>query len=193
MTDLRLELVLAAVIALLVATAASAAPPPIPTPIGVGAQYRPTAVSARVRAGRPFGAHRCAVGGRRYGVHVELFANRRVVIVPAGIGVAAPVRLRGADVVPGGCSYAVRTLTPTGVVEVRRGTELTLGDLFQVWSRRLGGQTLLGFRGPVSVFVDGRRWRHAPRTVPLRRHAEIVVEIGGYVPPHATFLFPRGL
>ena len=31
----------------------------------------------------------------------------------------------------------------------------------------------------------------AGRCVPLVRHAEIVVEIEGYVPPHAAFLFPR--
>jgi hypothetical protein len=28
------------------------------------------------------------------------------------------------------------------------------------------------------------------RTIPLRRHAEIVVEVGGYIPPHTFFLFP---
>jgi hypothetical protein len=27
--------------------------------------------------------------------------------------------------------------------------------------------------------------------IPLARHAEIVLEVGGYVPPHRAFLFPR--
>ena len=28
--------------------------------------------------------------------------------------------------------------------------------------------------------------------MPLQRHDEIVLEIGGYVPPHARYLFPEG-
>jgi hypothetical protein len=29
--------------------------------------------------------------------------------------------------------------------------------------------------------------------MPLRRHAVIVLEIAGHVPPHAGYRFPRGL
>ena len=77
-------------------------------------------------------------------MHIELFARRRVVIVPPGIGVG-----------PRGCTYPLRTTAPTGVVHVaRRG--LTLGDLFRVWGRRLSPSALLSFRGRVSVFVDGQ-------------------------------------
>ncbi len=28
--------------------------------------------------------------------------------------------------------------------------------------------------------------------MPLQRHDEIVLEIGGYVPPHTRYLFPEG-
>jgi hypothetical protein len=28
--------------------------------------------------------------------------------------------------------------------------------------------------------------------VPLTRHDSIVLEVGGYVPPHASYLFPEG-
>jgi len=45
----------------------------------------------------------------------------------------------------------------------------------------------------VLAFVGGRRWRGDPRAIPLARHAQIVLEIDGYVPPHASFLFPRDL
>ena len=44
-------------------------------------------------------------------MHLELFAHRRVVIVPAGIGVDRT-----------GCVYPARTLEPTGVVEVAHGS-----------------------------------------------------------------------
>ena len=160
----------------------TAAPPPAvyPWPIGAGASYHPAAANAAVLAGRPVGRLHC-VGGERFSVHVELFARRQVAIVPPGIGVARS-----------GCGYPVRTTTPTGVVEVSRSGRWTLGDLFRVWGRRLDRSSLLSFRGRVSVFVAGRRWAGDPRAVALTSHEQIVVEVGGYVTPHPSYLFPKG-
>jgi hypothetical protein len=170
---------------------------PIATPIGVGPRYHPPAAPARVLRAEPVGALRCGVGGRRFGVHLEVFASGRVMIVPAGIGVAEPRTRVGAFVRPRGCSYAVRTLDPTGVVEVRRGARLTLGRLFAVWGQPLSATRLAGFstrRGaPVRAYVAGRRWRGLPGTIPLRRHAQIVLELGRFVPPHRSFRFRSGL
>ncbi len=160
-----------------------APPGPIhPWPIGVGPRYQPAAANAAVAAGRPVGRLTCSRSGRRFAVHVELFARRRVVVVPPGIG-------RG----PHGCSYPLRTDAPTGVVTVSRGARYALGDLFRVWGRRLGPDALLSFPGRVSVFVGGRRFAGDPRRVPLTPHAEIVVEVGGYVAPHVSYLFPRAV
>jgi hypothetical protein len=160
-----------------------AAPGPVyPWPIGVGPRYHPAAASAAVAAGRPVGSLVCSRTGRRFAVHVELFASRRVVVVPAGIGQG-----------PHGCTYPLSTRMPTGVVEVRRERRYVLGDLFRVWGRRLGPRALLSFAGRVRVYVGGRRFRGDPQTVPLTPHAQIVVEIGGYVAPHATYLFPKGI
>jgi hypothetical protein len=167
---------------------------PAPRPIGVGPRYHPPATSARVAAALPVGGLRCSpAGGRRYGVHLELFARRLVVIVPAGIGIAPPLLRRGAYVRSGRCSYPVRTREPTGVVEVAAGARLTLGRLFALWGQPLSRTRLAGFRGKVSAFVGGRRRVGDPRYIPLTRHAEIVLEVGGYVPPHRRFLFRRGL
>jgi hypothetical protein len=79
------------------------------------------------------------------------------------------------------------------VIEVRRGARLTLGDLFRLWRKPLGRTRLLGFHGRVLAFVGGKRFTADPRAIALRRHAEIVLEVGGYVPPHARYLFPPGL
>jgi hypothetical protein len=156
-------------------------PPPLyPWPIGVGPRYQPGAASAAVEAGRPVGTLRCRSGGATFSVHVELFARRRVVIVPARIGIG-----------PKHCAYPVRTRNPTGVVEVGR-SGLTLGDLFRVWGRRCSRSGLLSFRGPVAVFVHGKRWPGKPESVPLTKHAQIVIEVGGYVAPHPSYLFPKG-
>src|SRR5438046_2534422 len=94
---------------ILLALAALSLAAPVPTPIGVGPRYHPPATSARVAAAKPVGALRCGAAGARFGVHLELFANRRVVIVPAGIGMAPPLVRDGAYVRGGRCSYALRT------------------------------------------------------------------------------------
>jgi hypothetical protein len=116
-----------------------------------------------------------------------------VVVVPPGIGIAPPRRRRGAYVAGGRCSYPLRTREPTGVVEVERGRALTLGDLFAIWGRRLSRRRLASFRGRVDAFVGGVPWRGDPRAIPLRRHAQIVLEVGGRVPPHVRYRFPTGL
>jgi hypothetical protein len=122
---------------------------------------------------------------------VELFANRRVLLLPAGIGMAPPLVRDGAYVVRARCSYALRTTAPTGVIEVAPGVAPKLGDLFGLWGQPLTGSRLAGFRGLVHAYVAGRRWQGNVRAIPLRRHAQIVLEIGGYVRPHAFFLFGR--
>jgi hypothetical protein len=156
-------------VATLVSAAALAAAP-IPTPVGVGPRFQPLpATRGPCAPGATAGRHRA---------HVELFAQKRVVIVPPGIGLRP------------GCRARVRTLDPTGVLHFDRG-DLTLADLFAVWGRRLGPNGLLDFGGRVSAFVAGRRVTGPPGAIRLRDHAQIVVEVGGYIPPHATYLFPR--
>jgi hypothetical protein len=180
---------------LLPAVGAAAGPPLVPTPIGVGPGYRLAPTSAAVGAARPVGSLGCApTSPLRFRAHVELFARKRVLIVPAGIGVAPPLRRDGAVVLGGKCLYGLRTREPTGVVEVGKARGLTVGDLFRVWGQRLGSHRIAGFgsANPVLVFVNGRRLTVDPRTVPLRRHDEIVLEIGGYIPPHRSYLFPKG-
>jgi hypothetical protein len=195
----RIAVVLPACALLLAASAAGESRNPlIPTPIGAGPAFHPPALSPSVVARRQVVGLRCEKsGGRRFGVHVELFARRRVVIVPAGIGIAPPWRNEQPQVVSGACSYPARTTTPTGVVEVAAGRRLLLAHLFAVWGQPLGARRLAGFGGRgeqrVRAYVGGNRWHGDVRAIPLRRHAEIVLELGPYIPPHVTFMFARGL
>ena len=121
--------------------------------------------------------------------HVELFVDGRVVLLPPGIGVAG-ARRDGPVVVGGRCAYPVRTLDPTGVLFLDR-EDLTLGHLFALWGRPLTPGRLLDRAGSVRAYVAGRRYAGDVRTVPLRDRAQIVVEVGRYVRPHATYTFPR--
>jgi hypothetical protein len=111
-------------------------------------------------------------------MHLELFANGRVVVVPAQIGVRSAT-----------CRARLWTIDPTGVVGFRARS--TLGGLFAVWGRALTPRRLLTFRGRVRLYVDGVRRRGDPRRLVLRNGAEIVLEVGGYVPPHRFYVFPR--
>jgi hypothetical protein len=179
------------VIALLAVALATLPPSVQPWPIGVGPRYRPAPAPPPVRAARPVGREHCHPDSSRFRIHLALFANRRVIPIPAGIGVAAPFRREGADVRPGGCVYALNTTAPTGVVRVaRRGT--TVGDLFRIWGQRLAPRHLLSFRGRVHAYVGGAERAGDPRSIRLTPHAQIVLEIGGYLPPHPSYLFPKG-
>jgi hypothetical protein len=146
---------------------------PIPTPIGFGPRYQ-------LAAGPPLPTRlTCArADAVRERAHIELFANKLVLLLPKGIGVAH------------GCDYPVRTTAPTGVVEYRPASRPTLGDVFDVWGQPLSARGFAGFRGAVSAWVGGKRWRGEVGAIPHRRHAEIVVEVGGYIRPHTFFLFP---
>jgi hypothetical protein len=131
--------------------------------------------------------------GPRDGVHVELFAANRVVLVAAGIGVRAPLTRSAGRITGARCYGDLVTLEPTGVLLTRPGARLTLADLFRGWGQPLSAGRLLSFTGRVSVFVDGRRRAGPPGSVPLTTHAEIVLEVGPHVPPHPAYHFPPGM
>ncbi len=190
---------LAVAVRLIVAALLGAAHPapgaaPVVTPIGRGALFElPT--GARADRGAPIGRLRCAAAAGRWAdAHLEVFARGRVLIVPPGIGIALPRRRVGAAVRGGRCSYPVRTTDPTGVIRYRPGRGLRLGDVFAVWGEPLTATRLCGFRSRAGVrlYVDGRRVFGPSAALVLRRHAEIVVEIGPFVPPHATYVFAGG-
>ncbi|MBV9472477.1 MAG: hypothetical protein JO206_05875 [Solirubrobacterales bacterium] len=157
-------------------------------PIGSGASFHPPA------AGPVLG--RCEPRlGSRVGVHVELFAADRVVIIPGGIGTRAPLSFSAGRIAGARCFGELVTLEPTGVVLVRRGAGVALSNLFRSWGQPLSARRVAGFAvggGRVAAFVDGRRWRGNPGDVPLAAHSEIVLEVGPYVPPHAAYAFPPG-
>jgi hypothetical protein len=166
----------------------------LPVPTGRSSAYRLAATSGRVSRRAPVGALRC-LGAHppSYGAHLELYAGRLVLPVPAGIGVAPPLVRRGVYVLGGACSYPVRTFEPTGVVVVDGGRPPTLAALFALWGQTLTAHTIAGFHGQVLAFVGGRRWQGAPGAIALSPHAEIVLQVGGRLPPHTKYRFPPGL
>ena len=84
------------------------------------------------------------------------------------------------------------TVEPTGVVLVVPGARLTVSALFRSWGQPLSADRLASFHGRVRVYVGGRPRPGPAGGVPLRPHAEIVLEVGPYVPPHRAYDFPPG-
>jgi hypothetical protein len=84
------------------------------------------------------------------------------------------------------------SIDPTGLVLLRPGTEATVGDVFALWGRPLGPGQAAAFRGRVRAYVNGRPHPGPPEAIPLRRHDNIVLEVGPYVPPHPRYAFPAG-
>lgn len=156
-------------------------------PIGKGAQFRPPAAG-------PLPGRCLPQLGPRIGVHVEVFAANRVVLVPRGIGTRPPFGFSAGRIDRARCYGALVTIDPTGLVLVRPGPRLTLSALFRAWGQPLSPRRVASFsastRNPVAVFVDGRRRPGSPGSVPLTAHDEIVVEVGPHVPPHAFYTFP---
>ncbi len=155
-------------------------PAVVPTPIGAGPEYRP----------RPAVHAACAPAPLRDGsrAHLELFANGRVVVIPTGIGLEG-MRTTAGRVTAARCRARVWTLDATGVLRFTRPA--TLGSVFAVWGRRLTQNRLLRFRGAVRVYRNGVRLRVDPRTLELRDRDQIVLQVGPFIPPHASYRFPR--
>jgi hypothetical protein len=158
-------------------------------PLGKGAAFHPAA------RGPMIGSCTTALGDRQ-GAHVEVFAENRVVLLATGIGTLPPRSLFSGRVIHARCYGALVTLDPTGLVLTRPSAGLRLSDLFRSWGQMLSRRQIASFRAPggteVAVFVDGKRWHGAPGSVPLSRHAEIVLEVGPHVPPHLSYRFPPG-
>lgn len=158
-------------------------------PIGAGPRFQPPATGPITGPCRP-------TLGPHYGVHVEVFAANRVVIVPAGIGTRPPRTTSAGRIAHARCYGNLVTLEPTGVVLVRARSHPTLATLFRAWGQALSTTQLASFHSApgtrVAVFIDGHASHIPPDRVPLTPRAEIVLEVGPHVPPHATYTFPPG-
>jgi hypothetical protein len=192
----RLAPVSAAVVgALLSACGAATHTPGTPIPASLIREARPIGRGPRFQppvTGPVIGRCERALGPR-VGVHLEVFAANRVVLIPAGIGTRPPRALSEGRISRARCYGALVTVDPTGVVLVGVADRLTLAALFHSWGQPLSSTRLASFRARrVEVFVDGHPWRGPPGAVTLTRHAEIVLEVGPHVPPHSTYTFPPG-
>jgi len=82
---------------------------------------------------------------------------------------------------PGGARALLRRARhprPTGVVLVREGVRLRLGDLFRAWASRCRASGSRRSAASACAYSSTAELHGLPSAVALRRHAEIVLELG---------------
>lgn len=154
-------------------------------PIGPGPRFHPPLKEGPVPGCRP------GPLGERFGAHLELFGEDKVVLFAAGIGTRPPRETLAGRITGARCFGPVVTIDPTGLVLLRPGTRATVGDVFALWGQPLGLRRAASFRGRVRAYVNGRRVHRPVAGIPLGYHDQIVLQVGPYVPPHARYAFPE--
>jgi hypothetical protein len=130
--------------------------------------------------------------------HLSIVADGRQVTVPEGIGIAPPRGVQqtsdGPFVVNGSCFYWLHTHARDGIIHIESPVQrtYTLGEFFDIWNQPLGRTRVATARGPVTAFVDGRRFTGDPRAIALGNHRVVQLDVGRVVAP-AGFSFPAGL
>jgi hypothetical protein len=130
--------------------------------------------------------------------HLAVFVDGRRRTIPRAIGIPQPREITSSDqgpfVVGDRCYYRMHSHTADGVIHIESPVRrtYTLGDYFDIWRQPLGPGQVGPARGPVIVYINGRRFPGDPRTAPLTAQALVQVDVGADVPPQA-FTFPPGL
>ncbi len=121
--------------------------------------------------------------------HLAILYNGQTAQVPGFIGMAATPA--------GGCFYWIHTHAPDGIIHIEAGDAsapeggpYTLGMFFDIWGYPLTNTQVGPLKGPVTAFVNGSQYNGDPRSIPLRAHQSIVLEVGKTVPP-PNYLVPK--
>ncbi|MGH2458796.1 MAG: hypothetical protein ACRDIY_08010 [Chloroflexota bacterium] len=111
--------------------------------------------------------------------HLTILANGQPVTVPAQVGI------------PGSCFYWLHTHDTTGAIHIEAPAPqtYTLGQFFDIWGQPLTTDNVAGNRGAVTAYVNQVKVSGDPRSIPLKDHSSIVLEVGTSPPPPANFDF----
>jgi hypothetical protein len=126
--------------------------------------------------------------------HLSLFYRGEQIAVPLGIGIVKPLRIVN-GFAGGAALYWLHTHDATGIIHVESpdARPYTLGQFFDIWGRTLAKDDVAGMQGPVHAFVDGRPYAGDLRSIVLKAHEQITIEIGEPVVAPPVYTFPAGL
>jgi len=115
--------------------------------------------------------------------HAHLFILMDGIAQP----VSASVGIPGGALLPK-CIYWMHTHDRTGLIhmEAPRQQDFTLGQFFDIWGWRLDSSHVAKLSVPaggLALFVDGRPFDGDPRTIVVKAHTQVVIEVGKRIPP----------
>ncbi|GAA1975408.1 hypothetical protein GCM10009838_39480 [Catenulispora subtropica] len=123
-------------------------------------------------------------GGYHIHAHLAVFVNGVQAWIPAGVGVTRPLELdphRNDPAITGAKGfYWLHTHDESGVIHAEAPQEhaFTLGQFFDMWGQPLSRQRVGPATGAVKVLVDGKPFLGEPRTLVLRQHQVIQLNVG---------------
>jgi hypothetical protein len=131
--------------------------------------------------------------------HVTIFVRGAARVVPFGIGIAPPLQVEQTQVGPyaagGQCFSYLHTHAADGIIHIESPIQrvYTLGDFFDVWKQPLTHNRVGSGVGPVTAFVNGRRYSGDPRAIPLLAHGQIQLDVGQPIVAPESITFPGSL
>jgi len=130
--------------------------------------------------------------------HLTVFVNGAARQVPAGIGIPgaqAQNTPAGPFIATGTCFYWLHTHAADGIIHIESPVHrtFTLGNLFDIWGQPLGTSQAGPARGPVTAIYNGKVYLGNPRDIPLRKHAQIQLQVGKPLVAPVSISFPSGL
>jgi hypothetical protein len=152
----------------------------------------PLAVRADIPQGETVAGIRCdKMEGTAYHIHSHLTINDHghALSIPDSVG--RPIF--------GQCIYWLHTHTPDGIIHIESPVvrTFTLGQFFAVWGEPLtrirASDAKLHSGEKMTVWVDGSRYAGEPRSIPLRQHTDITIDVGSPASKPAPFTAWNGL
>ncbi len=120
--------------------------------------------------------------------HLALFVNGKQIAIPEYVGFVPNPSNPAA-----GCLYWIHTHDAEGIIHVESPHVrlFHLGDFFAIWGQPLRANDVAGFKGPVTIWLNGARFTGNAKQIPLVEHQQIVIDIGSPA-PDPFYVFPSG-
>lgn len=116
--------------------------------------------------------------------HLAIFVNGKQKQVPFGIGIGPPLRGVNTPVGPfvtqGRCFAWLHTHAGDGIIHMEAPKQITfnLGEFFDIWGEKLSSTQVGPAHGKVTALVDGEVVSGDPRSIVLKAHELVQLDVG---------------
>jgi hypothetical protein len=127
-------------------------------------------------------------------IHLQVYVDGQPRALPAAIGLLGPVAQQtqsGPFYGASRCYYWLHTHASDGIIHVESPTAriYTLGTFFDEWRQPLSSNQVATASGKVTAYVNGKVWTGNPRSIPLKPHNQIQLDVGTPLAPFTPISF----